>query len=164
MKKRITVIVSIAVLVIGATVFAVAQGPEAMRRMHGGPHGHGDMLEHMARELNLTEDQKTQAKGIMDAAESAASGIHTKLEEIHKQLDAATANGQFDENQVRTLANQQAQLQAEMMVEHLRAKSKIFAILTPEQRAKAEELHKRGPGGPGGPYRRQGPPPPPPSE
>ena len=163
MKRRILMIASIAVLVIGATIFAVAQGPEQMRKMHSygrGPHGHGDMLEHMARELNLTDAQKQQVKGVMEATESSAQGIHAKMEEIHKQIEAATANGQFDETQVRTLANQQAQIQADMMVEHLRAKSKIFAVLTPEQRTKAEEMHQRmGPGGPGGPRRRQGPPP-----
>ena len=154
MKKRIIVIASIAVLVIGATIFAVAQGPEAMKRMHGyGPHGHGDMLEHMSRELNLTDEQKQQVKAIMESVESSAQGIHAKLEETHKQLEAATANGQFDEAQVRTLANQQAQLEADMMVEHLRAKAKVFAILTPEQRVKAEEMHQRM-----GPHRREGPP------
>jgi hypothetical protein len=43
---------------------------------------------------------------------------------------------------------------ADSLVEHERMKSKIFAILTPEQRIKAEELHKRfGPGG----GRRHGP-------
>jgi periplasmic protein CpxP/Spy len=154
MKKRIIVIASIAALVIGATIFAVAQGPEAMKSMHGyGPHGHGDMLEHMARELNLTDAQKQQVKAIMESAESSAQGIHAKLEETHKQLEAATANGQFDEAQVRTLANQQAQLEADMMVEHLRAKSKVFGILTAEQRVKAEEMHQRM-----GPHRRPGPP------
>jgi Spy/CpxP family protein refolding chaperone len=57
------------------------------------------------------------------------------------------------------LAGQQAQLEADMMVEHLRAKSKVFGILTAEQRVKAEEMHKRM-----GPMRRHGPPPSAPSE
>jgi Spy/CpxP family protein refolding chaperone len=114
------------------------------------------MLEHMARELNLTDAQKEQVKTIMESAESSSQGTHAKLEEVHKQIEAATANGQFDEAQVRTLASQQAQLEADMMVEHLRAKSKVFAILTAEQRTKAEEMHKRM-----GPPRHMGGPPPP---
>ena len=163
MRTRIIVIAGIAALVIGATVLAVGhgfQGPGG----HGGGPGHGDMLEHMARELSLTDSQKQQVKAIMDAAESATEGTRAKLDEIHKQLDAATANGQFDETQVRNLATQQAQLESEMMVEHLRAKSKVYSILTTEQRAKAEEMHKRM-----GPPRRPGPPdgprqPPPPGQ
>lgn len=158
MKNRIVVIASIAVLVIGATIFAVAQGPgmQKMREMHGrgGGPGHGDMLEHISRALKLTDEQKQQAKTIMESAHSAAAGIHTKLEEVHKQLEAATANGQFDETQVRSLANQQSQLEADMLVEHLRAKSKIFGLLTAEQRVKAEEMHKHM-----GRPRRPGPPP-----
>jgi len=145
MKKRILVAASMAVLVLvaGATVFALARG---YRGMHGmgqgmGP-GHGEMLEHMARVLNLTDAQKQQVKAIMDSTESVARDIHGKLEENQKQIEAATANGQFDEAQVRTLANQKGQLEADMTVEHLRAMSKVYAILTPEQRVKAEEMHK----------------------
>ncbi|HEV7475369.1 MAG TPA: Spy/CpxP family protein refolding chaperone [Pyrinomonadaceae bacterium] len=159
MRNRILIVAGIAALVISATVLAIGHGFQERREHGGGPGGHGDMLEHMARELNLTDAQKEQVKTIFASAESSGKDIHAKLEEIHKQLDAATANGQFDEAQVRTLANQQAQLEADMMVEHLRAKSKVFAILTAEQRVKAEEMHKQM-----GPMRRHGPPPPPPSE
>ena len=169
MRNRILIIAGIAVLVIGAAALAIGrgfqgggwhafQGPEGHGRGPDG-HGHGDMLEHMARELNLTDAQKAQVKTIMESAESSSQGTREKLEEVHKQIEAATANGQFDETQVRTLASQQAQLEADMMVEHLRAKSKVFAILTAEQRTKAEEMHKRM-----GPPRHMGPPPPPPSE
>ena len=162
MRNRIRIIAAIAGLVIGASVLALGhgfQGQEGHRRGPGGPGHHGDMLEHMARELSLTDAQKEQVKAIMASAEAAGQGIHAKLEEVHKQIEAATANGQFDEAQVRTLASQQAQLEADMMVEHLRAKSKVFGILTAEQRAKAEEMHKRM-----GPMRRHGPPPAAPSE
>ena len=161
MRNRILIIAGIAALVIGATVLAVGHGFQGPRG-HGGGPGHGDMLEHMARELSLTDAQKQQVKAIMESVESSADGIHAKLGEVHKQLEAATANGQFDEAQVRTLANQQAQLEADMLVEHLRAKSKVYSILTAEQRVKAEEMHKRmGPRrGPGPPHGPQKPPPP----
>jgi protein CpxP len=160
MRKRILLIASIAVLVIGASVFALGHGRfEMLQHGRGEGRGHGDMLEHMARELNLTDTQKQQVKAIMEAAESSTEATRTKLDDIRKQLDAATANGQFDETQVRNLANQKAQLEADMMVEHLRAKSKVFSILTAEQRTKAEEMHKRM-----GSHRRHGPPPPPPGE
>ena len=151
MRNRFLVIAGIAALVIGATVLAVGHGFQGPGEHRRGP-GHGDMLEHMVRELGLTDAQKQQVKTIMEAAESSMEGTRAKLEETHKQLEAATANGQFDETQVRTLANQQAQLESDMMVEHLRAKSKAFGILTAEQRTKAEEMHKQmGP-------RRHGPP------
>ena len=145
MKKRILLIAGAAVLVVTATVFALAQGFSGMG-MHGkGMHGQGSheqMLQHLATALNLTDAQKQQVQAIMDATHSSIKDIHARLEETHKQLAAATANGQFDEAQVRTLANQQGQLEADVTVEHFRAMSKVFAVLTPEQRVKAEALHK----------------------
>ncbi len=51
MKKKILVFAGIAALVIGATVFALAQHPGMGEKMSG--HGPGDMVEHMSRELNL---------------------------------------------------------------------------------------------------------------
>jgi protein CpxP len=143
MKNRILGIAGIVVLVISLAFLALGHGFQGPG-MHGRGEGpsHADMLEHMSRALNLSDEQKTQVKAIMDSTESTASGIHAKLDDVHKQLGAATANGQFDEAQVRTLANQQAQLEADMTVEHFRAMSKVFSILTPEQRVKAEALHK----------------------
>jgi Spy/CpxP family protein refolding chaperone len=152
MRNRIFGFAGIAVLVSSLAILALGHGFQ-------GPGGHGkgghaEMLEHISRALNLTDAQKQQVKGIMDSVEATVGGIHPRLEEVHKQLKAATANGQFDENLVRTLANQEAQLEADMKVEHFRALSKVFSVLTPEQRVKAEEMHKqmgsheRHPGGP----------------
>jgi len=92
-------------------------------------------------------------KAIFESARAGEEERHAKLEQLHKQLEAATANGQFDETKVRELAGQQAQLMADQMVEHMRMKAKAYSILTPDQRTKADEMHKGG-----GPYRRHGPP------
>ncbi|HYJ86991.1 MAG TPA: Spy/CpxP family protein refolding chaperone [Pyrinomonadaceae bacterium] len=168
MRNKFPAIAGIAVLVIGATALALGHG---LQGMHGqGLHGRGEdrgngpigpgMIEHMTKALNLSSDQQTQIKALFEAAHTAAEPRHARLQELHKQLEAATANGQFDEAKVRAIANEQAQLMADQMVEHERMKSKVFGILNVEQRAKAEEMHRRG--GPHG--RRHGPPPPPPSE
>jgi protein CpxP len=164
MKKRILVIASIAVLVVAATVFALAQGhPGGMGEKMRGPGGPEQMIEHLSRELNLTDAQKEQAKALFEAQRGIEDERHAKLEAIHKQIEAATENGQFDEATLRPLASQQAQLMTDEMIDHMRLHSKLFALLTTEQRAKASEMMKRhgGPGGPGGPGH-HGPPPPPP--
>lgn len=154
MRKRILVIASIAVLIVAATVLALAQG-----HMGGGEKmrgGHGDMLEHISRELNLTDAQKEQAKAIFESQKAAGEERHAKLEEIHKQLEAATANGQFDETAVRNLANQQAQLTADEIVDHMRMHSKLYNLLTAEQKTKADQMMKMHGGGPGGPHHHRG--------
>ena len=156
MKKKIAISVSIAALVAGVFVFAAAQG-----RQQGGPPPPPPPpnLDRMAKDLGLSDAQKAQLKTILDAERAAMESSRPKFDDLHKQIEAATANGQFDEATVRGLANQQAQLMADQMVEHERAKSKIYNVLTPDQRTKAEALHQRqGPGG----FGRPGPPPPPP--
>jgi protein CpxP len=156
MKKRIIVIASIAVLVVAATIFALAQEHKE-RGMRGGP---GDMIEHISRELNLTDAQKEQVKAAFEAQRPIEEERHAKLDEIRKQIDAATANGQFDENVVRPLVSQQVQLQADSMVDHLRMHSKLYSLLNAEQKARADEMMKRhGEHGPEGRGHHGGPPP-----
>ncbi len=163
MKKKILVLAGIAALLIGATVFALAQHPGMGEKMRG--QGPGDMVEHMSRELNLTDAQKAQVKTLFEAQKATEEQRHTKLDELRKQIDAATANGQFDENTVRNLASQQSQLMTDQMVDHMRLHSQIYGLLTAEQKTKADQMMKMhgegGPGGPGG-HGHHGPPPPPP--
>ena len=159
MTKRILAIAGIAVLLIGATVFALGHGAQQYgqgkgERRHGPGGPSPEMVDHMAKMIGLSADQVTQIKAILESGKAAEEARHAKIDELHKQLEGATANGQFDETRVRDIANQQAQLMAEQMVEHMRMKSKAYSILTPEQRTKADEMHKQG-----GPYRRHGPPP-----
>ena len=164
MKKKILVIASIAALVVAATILALAQGHPGMggmgEHMRGGPPP--DMVEHMSRVLGLTDAQKEQVKAAFESMRATEEERHAKLEDIRKQIDAATANGQFDEAVVRPLVNQQVQLQTDSMVDHLRIHAKLYSMLTAEQKAKADQMMKMH-GGPGhGPGGHHGPPPPPP--
>jgi len=148
MRNRVFVLVSIVALIAATTIFALGKRDAVMAHFQqaggGMQHGFGsEMLDHIARELNLTEAQKTQVKALFEAGQNTMTPLHQKMDEVHKQLESATENGQFDEAQVRALASQQAQLMAEMIVEHERMKSKIFSLLTAEQRAKATEMLKR---------------------
>jgi protein CpxP len=148
MRNRIFVLMSIVALIIGATIFALGQS-DAVRshfqhRSDGPPHSFGpEMVDHIASVLNFTEAQKAQTKTLMEAGHAAVAPLQQKIEEVRKQLELATAHGQFDEAQVRALATQQAQLMAETIVEHERIKSKIYNLLTQEQRTKADELLKQ---------------------
>ena len=163
MKKRILAIASVAVLVVAATVIALAQGHMGGGERMRGPNPE-QMIEHISQMLSLTDAQKTQAKAIFEAQRPIEEERRTKLEAIHKQIEEATANGQFDEAVVRPLANQEAQLKADEMIDHMRMHSKLFSLLTAEQKVKAIEMMKqhggpgRGPGGPGE-HGHHGPPP-----
>jgi protein CpxP len=101
----------------------------------------------MARDLNLTDEQQTQVKAIFAAQRTVVEPLMKQMGEYRKQLDTATANGQFNEEQVRAIAQQQAQTAAQLTVENERTKAKIYNILTPEQRELAKQVHNRH-GGP----------------
>jgi protein CpxP len=109
------------------------------------------MIERMARDLNLTADQLTQVKAIFDAQRTVVEPLMKQMGEYRKQLDTATADGQFNEEQVRAIAQQQAQTAAQLTVENERTKAKVYNILTPEQRELAKQMHHRHGGPPRGP-------------
>ena len=153
MRNRVFAVTSILALIVGVAILAAGRS-EAVRahfQMGGFQHpGEGpahafgpEMVDHLARELNLTDSQKSQVKTLFESAQGTFAQLHQKMDDLDKQLESVTANGEFDEAQVRALATQKAQLMADALVEHERMKSKIFAILTPEQRTKALEMLKR---------------------
>ena len=172
MKTRIAVLIGIVALVAAGVVLAAGQsgqeGPRPMRREGGPPpppFGVPDVA-HLTQALGLTDAQATELKPFLDTERATIDGLMKKLGDTHQQLEEATKDGHFDEAQVRTLAAQQVQAHIDLIVEQERVKAKIYNTLTPEQRTKAEQMHRHGPhpGGPGG--RRGGGPgmPPPPPE
>jgi len=141
MKTKMMVVVSLMALVLGgATMIAYAQGPE------GGPHhgwggpGPGGM-GFIAGELNLTDAQKAQVKTIMQANRASMKPLMQQIEQNRAAMLAATANGAYDQAKITALANQQAQLQAAMTVQHEAIQHQIYTtVLTADQQAKAEQL------------------------
>lgn len=129
----------VAALILGLGAAALAQNKFEGKR--GGMRG--QFGQRMAEQLGLTDAQKTQIQQIMQAEKTKTQSLREELRSQHQQLAAATKGGAFDEAQVRTRANQQAQTQANLIVERERVKAQIFQILTPEQRTKAEQLHSQ---------------------
>lgn len=144
MNKKFFLAVTAIVLAVAAamagTVFA--QGPGAGFGPGFGPgfgrHG-GWMFHRMAQELNLTADQQAQVKNIMQAEKAKVQPLMQQLRQ-NEQAQNATVNGNFDEAQARAFANKQTQIMSDLIVEKQRTKSQIYALLTPEQRQKAQQL------------------------
>ncbi|HEX4604660.1 MAG TPA: Spy/CpxP family protein refolding chaperone [Candidatus Angelobacter sp.] len=125
-----------------AVLLAVAAGlaTSAAAQHHGRGYGHnGWMLKHMTKALDLTEAQQTQIKSIMADGKAKTMPLMQQLRQ-NEQAENANINGTFNEQQVRAFAAKQAQIQSDLMVEKQRTKSQIYAVLTPEQRQKAQQL------------------------
>lgn len=133
-KKSIIVAAIFMAVAAGLATSAFAQHPGT-----GFGHRKGWMLKHMAKQLNLTEAQQTQIKGIMADEKTKMNPIQQQLRQ-NEQAQEANINGTFDEAQARTFAGKQSQLMTDLIVEKQRLRSQIFAVLTPEQRQKAQQL------------------------
>lgn len=148
MKKRIAVIVNAALLIAAVAIYAAARSnayTAVYALQQDGPPGPPPerVIAHMAEQLGLSDAQQAQIKEIITSEQSVIAPQQQKLADSHKQLRDATANGQFDEVQVRALATQQASAMIELIVSRERVKSKIYNVLTPDQRTKAKQMMER---------------------
>jgi Spy/CpxP family protein refolding chaperone len=133
MKKYIlTAVASVAMLCSAAIGFAQA-GKAA-------GHEHGMFGQRMAQQLGLTDAQQQQIKGILEAEKPKMQPLMQELKQERQQMNTLTESGNFDEAAVRSAASKQAQTETDLAVERARVKSQIFAVLTPDQRTKAQQL------------------------
>ncbi len=139
MKKAIIAILALAVLATGV-LFAVGQTAETDKKNWGRRGGHHRGMGMAFRALGLTEDQKAKLKELRTASRASNKSVREALKAKREKMRTLTANGSFDEAQITALANEQAGLQAKLIVERQRMKSQLFAILTDEQKAKLAEI------------------------
>jgi Spy/CpxP family protein refolding chaperone len=137
MKKRILIIAGLVALLVTGTAYAI------VRRERNRPFA-DRIVNHLSRQLDLTDAQKTQVKTILEAERSKVAPLLAEAGKNRQQLHESTASGKFDEAQVRAIAAEQAKTMTELMVEKERVKAKIYnEVLTPEQRTKADAMLQR---------------------
>jgi len=150
-KKFSVATIAGALLLTGAAM-AFSQGPPRGGGFRGGP-GPGDGLGPLARDLNLTDDQKAQMKKITDSFRESDKSLHDQLRTVHES-EPDPMSGTFDEAAVRAAAEARAKTQIELEVSHAKMMSQIAAVLTADQKAQLAAKRQQ--------FERQGPPPPPP--
>lgn len=141
MKKLGAAFLAIILVAIG-TIFIFAQKADGDKGKFRRGFGHRGFAK-MAEKLNLTDAQKEQFKQIREASKSKVQPLWENMKSVRQQLQAATANGQFNETQVQALATQQANIMAQLIVEKERTKSQMFAVLTPEQQSQAKAIKEQ---------------------
>lgn len=111
---------------------------------------HEQRMARMAEVLDLTEEQRTQIASIISTQREKCAPLRERMKETRQQLREAARADQVDENAVRSLTAAQSEAKAELMIHKAQTRSRIQALLTDEQRQKAERLHavkKDGKGG-----------------
>ena len=132
-----------ALLLIGVSII-VARADGFGRRGWGGPGWrHSGPLGYVARELNLSDAQKSQIKSIWNAERPTVASLVQELASEAKEMDSVTAQGNLDDGKVQAIAARQGVTIAKLLVEKERFKSRVYTtVLNPEQRTKADELQK----------------------
>ena len=116
---------------------------EAAAEVHCGKHWkHHHGHHHLWKKLHLTDAQKTQIHTIISEERAKMKPLFQQLKAGRDELKALRKSGTFDEAKVRSIAKGQADTIIELIVTKERIKSKVYAVLTPEQRTKAQELRE----------------------
>ncbi len=107
-------------------------------------HGHefglgGPMMGHLAKELNITDEQKTQMKAVLQKEHPAMKPLMEQQHQLDLQL-RQYVEGTFDQAKVQALATQKAQLQAQITVQETRIHNELYQLLTPDQQTQLKQL------------------------
>ena len=102
----------------------------------GGP---GPMMGFFAKQLNLTDDQKTQMKAIMQKEHPAVKPLMQQEHQIDQQL-RQYVEGTYDAAKVQALAAQKAQIQIQLTVAETRIHNELYQALTADQQSQLKQM------------------------
>ncbi len=109
----------------------------------------GLRAEKLARRLGLSDGQKLQIETILETSQAEREAAREKLQESREALQEATHKQPYDASLVRTLADQQGDLKADMIVFHANDRSQISGVLTKAQQEEFNQMrqhrkHRKG--------------------
>ncbi len=109
-------------------------------RMHGRGFGMGGpMMGLFAKQLNLTDDQKAQMKDVMQKERPTFEPLRKQQRQLDLQL-LQYVQGSFDQAKVQALANQKAQIEAQLTVQETRVGNELYQLLTADQQTQLKQI------------------------
>lgn len=110
---------------------------------HWGGH-RGGRMDRMARHLDLSDEQRTQIEAIMANARTEGEQLRGELATLREEVGAMIRSDGYYEDQVRIQVESKGPVFVELTVLGIRTMNDVYQVLTPEQRAKADEMLARG--------------------
>lgn len=133
-----------------AAVTLAAQPPGPAQDSSGRPRARAHrstMLQRLAVRLDLTPNQQSKARAIFQDSRQQSKSLFPQLHQERAALSAAIkANS---EQQIDQITQQESQLHAQAAAIRLKAMARVYAILTPEQKAKFDARTNRNAKRPG---------------
>ncbi|HUA63118.1 MAG TPA: Spy/CpxP family protein refolding chaperone [Verrucomicrobiae bacterium] len=99
------------------------------------------MRQRFMQELALSPAQQQQARQIFQQVRTANQPLRAQLRQNRQSLAAAVKAD--NTTQISQLTQARATLMAKMMATRADAMAKFYSTLTPEQKAKADQIHQR---------------------
>jgi Spy/CpxP family protein refolding chaperone len=128
MKHSLTRFAAVAAVAAG---MAFAQAPVSRHARAG----------RMFQQLNLTDAQKAQAKTVFQQERQSVQPLMQQLKTNREALAAAVKAN--DTARIDALAKEQGILHGQLLAARTEAMAKVYATLTPEQKAKADALRQQ---------------------
>jgi protein CpxP len=114
-------------------------GEQHQHKGHNGHRGHR-FFKKMAKELGLTDQQKTQAKALFEAGRAQNRPLFTALMTEKHQLRNLVHSGSADEAAIRAQSAKVAAAEADLAVKRAQGAKQFLALLTPDQVTKLRVL------------------------
>ena len=102
---------------------------------------HARVRRQLMKELALTPEQKQQAKTIMQNTRQQAQPLAQQLHQNRQALSAAVQAG--DSAKIQQLSNTMGTLEGQVLAIRSAGRAQFFALLTPDQKAKAAAFQQK---------------------
>ena len=112
---------------------AIGPGPAMMR-------GGGNPMARIAAQLDLSDEQREQIRAILASARKDSEALRTQIKAMRGQIEQMIRDDNYYEDQARMLVESNSQAFVELAMTGIRTLHDIRAVLTPEQRAKADAM------------------------
>jgi hypothetical protein len=144
--KWLLSVLFLAILIVGNTSSTVGQDPGGASS-GGGPQDKGapaikdlsslirEVFAPVTEKLNLTKEQQFQIMAIIIETEVSADPLLQSLTVLDQQLSELTFSEPLDENRVKEICDHEAAILSELIQIKVRAKARMYRLLTTEQRA-----------------------------
>jgi len=120
---------------------------------HKGHRGGERFFKKMARELDLSDQQKISGKALFEKSRAEQRPLMEAMMAEKRQLRTLVHSGSTDEYDIRAQAAKVATLEADLAVQRAEQAKQFLALLTPDQATKLKEIQARQKDRKGGKHR-----------
>lgn len=98
----------------------------------------------LAKYLKLDSAQSEAIQRLMSDERRRLEPLMQQLQTARQRLITATQQGHYDKDEVHSLAAAQARMLADLITANAQMQTKLYKLLTPEQRAKLDRIKQAG--------------------